>query len=82
MDWGSFILGGLVFGTIFGFLGTLIGGLAQMAARQDRPSDLTSVLREASTGLEKGEVISFTIGHDVCMPSEEGQEEGRFWENN
>jgi hypothetical protein len=82
MNWGSFVLGLLAGGMVFGSMGVFIGGLVQMAARGDKPSELSTILREAGMGLGKGEVVSFTIGHDVCISQEEQEESDRYWEQN
>lgn len=85
MEWGSFVFGLFVGAIIFGALGILIGGLVQIAVRTERRSDFSGLVHEAGMMLPKGELISFTIGHDVCLP--EGPEEGgeqseKYWERN
>ena len=82
VEWGSFLLGGVVFSFFVGPFGILIGSLVRMADRGINQSDeIPNIFKEAMS-LPKGEIVNLTIGHDVFIdsPGTEGQE--NFWERN
>lgn len=83
IEWGSFLLGGLVSAFFVGPIGILIGGLVRMAGKSEKQSTgISDILREASIALPKGEIVNLTIGHDVFVTGPDEEDQENFWERN
>jgi len=75
MDWSSFLIGVVCGGLSFGMLGILTGGIMSMTGHDMSESDLTRIIRHAGKEIPVGDVISFTMGHDVMIPCKDDDED-------
>lgn len=77
ISWGSFVLGLFAGAVLSGSFGIVIGSLLAQRSGYEQPSagsELADLLRQAGATLPPGDVVSFTIGHDVGL---EGTHESR-----
>ena len=77
VSWGSFVLGLFCGAVLSGSFGIVIGSLLAQRPNYEQPSagsELAELLQQAGATLPPGDVVSFTIGHDVGL---EGSHESR-----